>query len=189
MDERTVRVLLIGESAGSFSSLLQRLEEQGCGCKFASSYAEGVRFFADQPFDLVLCSGRPGIRALFPPVISSSASLFCAHAIEDSCLWVPVIVHGDECLGKPPLRPREFADTLSQLVDEIRSSPGDGAVQPRTSGSASRADIPLKEASQDGRPAALGHVRDGSLWRGAPDPREQGSSKYHRYEKEPKSDA
>jgi len=120
VDKSVVRVLFIGESERGFSLLLQRLEEQGCSCKFVSSYAEGVRLFADQPFDLVLSSGQPGIRALFPAVISSSASLFCSHAIEDSCLWLPVIVHGDECLGKPPLRPREFAETLKRMVDEIR---------------------------------------------------------------------
>ena len=127
MDRGFVRVLLIGESAGGFSLLLQRLGEQGCTCKFASSYTEGVRLFADQPFDLVLCSGQPGIRSLFPVVISCSASLFCSHAIEDSCLWVPVIVHGRECLGKPPLRPREFAEMLRRIVIEIRSLAHDRA--------------------------------------------------------------
>lgn len=121
MDKSVVRVLFIGESERGFSSLSQKLEQQGCSCKFASSYTEAIRFFADQPFDLVLCSGQPGIRALFPAVIRSSASLFCSHAIEDSCLWLPVIVHGGECLGKPPLRPGEFAKTLKRMVDEIKS--------------------------------------------------------------------
>lgn len=128
MDKSMVRVLLIGESERGFSLLSQKLEEQGCNCKFASSYTEGVRLFADRPFDLVLCSGQPGIRALFPAVSSSCASLFCAHAIEDSCLWVPVIVHGGECLGKPPLRPREFAETLRRMVDEIRSTARDSTI-------------------------------------------------------------
>jgi hypothetical protein len=127
VNKSLVRVLFIGESERGFSLLFQRLEEQGCSCKFASSYTEGVRLFADQPFDLVLCNGQPGIRALFPAVISSSASLFCAHAVEDSCLWVPVIVHGGECLGKPPLRPREFAATLRRIVVEIRSLARDRA--------------------------------------------------------------
>lgn len=127
MDRNIVRVLLVGESEMSFSLLFQRLEQQGCECKFASSYTEGVQLFADQPFDLVLCSGQPGIRALFPSVISSSASLFCSHAIEDSCLWLPVIVHGGECLGKPPLRPKEFAETLKRMVDEIKSLARDRA--------------------------------------------------------------
>lgn len=127
MDKSMVKVLFIGESERGFSLLLQRLEEQGCSCKFASSYGEGVRLFADQSFDLVLCSGQPGIRALFPVVISSSASLFCSHAIEDSCLWLPVIERGGECLGKPPLRPREFAETLRRMVDEIKSLARDRA--------------------------------------------------------------
>ena len=122
MDKGSVRVLLIGESENGFSSLFRWLEEQECLCEFASSYGEGVRLFADQPFDVVLCSGQPGIRTLFPSVVASRASLFCAHAIEDSCLWVPVILRGEECLGRSPLRPREFAGTLQRIVEELKSS-------------------------------------------------------------------
>jgi hypothetical protein len=122
VDKNHVRILFVGESKMGFSLLLQRLEERGCVCKFACSYPEGVRLIAEQRFDLVLCSGQPGIRTLFPSVISSSASLFCAHSLEDSCLWVPVILHGGECLGAPPLRPREFAKTLNGIVDELTST-------------------------------------------------------------------
>lgn len=127
MDNRLVKVLLVGDSASGFSLLTQRLEEQGCSCKVVSSYSGALRLFADEPFDLVLCTGQPGIRTLFPSTIASSASLFCAHAIEDSCLWIPVILRGEECLGEPPLRPREFARMLRRLVDEIKSSVSDRA--------------------------------------------------------------
>lgn len=119
-----MRVLLVAENEMGFSLLCRQLEEQGCRCAFASSYSDAVRLFADQPFDLVLSSGQPGIRALFSSMAGSSASLFCAHAVEDGCLWVPVILKGSECLGTPPLHPSEFAERLTQMVDEIKLSRG-----------------------------------------------------------------
>ena len=127
MNKRTTTVLLVGRNEMDFASLRRHLEDQACDCRFVSSYSEGVALFNQLRFDLILCSGQPGIRTLVSAVVGSPASLFCAHAIEDSCLWVPVILHGDECLGKPPLRPREFADTLRRLLDEIRLAPRDRA--------------------------------------------------------------
>jgi hypothetical protein len=122
VDKRLARVLLIGKSERDFFLLRQHLVELGCQCTFVSSYSEGVKLFDHQMFDLVLCSGQPGIRALFPSVVGSVASLFCAHPIEDSCLWVPVVVNGEECLGVPTLRPSEFTETIRRIVDEIKVS-------------------------------------------------------------------
>jgi hypothetical protein len=122
MNARLARVLLIGKSERDFFQLRQHLTEQGCQCTFGSSYSEGVKLLDHQQFDLVLCSGQPGIKALFPSVVGSVASMFCAHPIEDSCLWVPVVLNGAECLGAPPLGPSEFSEAIRQIVDEIKVS-------------------------------------------------------------------
>lgn len=114
------KVLLVGRSEPDFGQLRRHLEDRGCTCRFASSYSDAAALFSELRFDLILCSGQPGIRTLVSSVVGSSASLFCAHAIEDSCLWVPVILHGDECLGLPPLSPSEFADKIQRIIDEIR---------------------------------------------------------------------
>lgn len=120
MDTKLARVLLIGKSERDFFPLRQHLVAQGCQCTFVSSYSEGVKLFDQQQFDLVLCSGQPGIRTLFPSVVGSVASVFCAHPIEDSCLWVPVVLNGDECLGgAPTLRPSEFSQAIRRIVDQI----------------------------------------------------------------------
>lgn len=116
------KVLLVGKSEADFGQLRQRFEQRECTCRFASSYSDAVTLFRQLRFDLILCSGQPGIRTLVSSVIGSSASLFCAHAIEDSCLWVPVISHGDECLGLPPLSPSEFSEKIWGIIDEIRQS-------------------------------------------------------------------
>lgn len=128
MSEKLVRVLFVAESELGLPFLVQRLEEQGCQCQLASSYSEGMRLFAEQPFDLVLCSGRPGISALFPSVIGSSASVFCAHTVEGGCWWVPVVRHGAKCLGVSALRPDEFAEILGRMLDEIKSSARDHGI-------------------------------------------------------------
>lgn len=116
------KVLLVGKSEADFGQLRRRLEDRGCTCKFVSSYPNAVTLFSELRFDLILCGGQPGIRTLVSSVVGSSASLFCAHAIEDSCLWVPVILHGDECLGLPPLSPSEFSAKIWGIIDEIRQS-------------------------------------------------------------------
>ena len=113
------RVLLIGKSEMDFVTLRRHLEEEGCECRFVSSYSDGVELLGQLRFDLILSNGQPGIRNLVPSLSGSSTSLFCAHAIEDSCLWLPVVLKGDECLGAPPLRPKEFAEKLEQILDEI----------------------------------------------------------------------
>jgi len=117
---RVPAVLLIGKSEMDFAALRRHLEGQGCDCRFASSYSEGVELFGRLHFDLILVSGQPGIRTLVSSVAGSSASLFCAHAIEDSCLWVPVVLNGDECLGLPPLRPGEFSEKIRAMIHEIK---------------------------------------------------------------------
>jgi hypothetical protein len=41
--------------------------------------------------------------------------------VEDSCLWLPLVNHGEKCPGTPALRPSEFISVLDQIVKEIES--------------------------------------------------------------------
>lgn len=123
-DEKHMRVLCIGRKERGFSLLLSYLTKQGCECELASSYSEGARRFADRPFDLVLCNGEPGIETLLDVVKGSTASVFRAHAVENSCWWVPAIRQGKNCFGMPALRPNEFAETLRSMSDQTRQELG-----------------------------------------------------------------
>lgn len=127
MDNRIVRVLLVGKSERTFAHVCRFLDESGCECKFVSSYTDGLKLLADTPFDLVLCSGQPGIRTLASSVVGSPASVFCAHAVEDGCWWLPVVRHGEECLGASALRPSEFRNLLEEMLTAIKSSPNSRA--------------------------------------------------------------
>ena len=123
MNEKVVKVLVVGESPVEFSLISLHLEKRGGQCRFASSNAEAARLFSEQPFDLVLCSDRiAGIHALISSLTGSSASLFCSDTGKASCWWVPAVLHGERCLGAPALRPSEFAKVLDQMMDELTAS-------------------------------------------------------------------
>jgi hypothetical protein len=130
MGNRTVRVLLVGRSERAFAHVARYLEQSGCECKFVSSYADGLKMLAETVFDLVLCSGQPGIRTLVSSVIGSRASVFCAHAVEEGCWWLPVVRHGQECLGNSALRPNEFRILLEQMLTTMKSSVNPRAAAP-----------------------------------------------------------
>jgi hypothetical protein len=122
MSTKLVRVLLVGEGAKGFSSLLQRLAKRGCECHMATSCSEATRLFASHAFDLVLCADRmEGINALIASLIGSLTTLFRCYLVEDSCWWLPAVRHGEKCLGAPALRPGEFAYALDVIVEEIKS--------------------------------------------------------------------
>src|SRR5690242_3476709 len=125
VERRPVSVLLIGKREMGFSSLHRWLEGRECRCTFVSSHSEGARLFAEDRFDLVLCSDRiGGISALLNSAVASPTSAFCCHTVEDGYWWLPVIRDGKKCLGEPGLRPSEFAGVLARIVEEVKSRAG-----------------------------------------------------------------
>jgi hypothetical protein len=122
MSTKLVRVLLVGESAKGSSSLQDRLEKRGCECHASESCLEAILLSAGQAFDLILCTGQmEGINELVESLIGSPTTVFRCYPVEDSCWWLPVVRHGEKCLGAPALRPNEFASALNEIVEEINS--------------------------------------------------------------------
>ncbi len=127
MSTKLVRVLLVGESAKGSSSLQDRLEKRGCECHASESCLEAILLSAGHAFDLILCTGQmEGINALVECLVGSPSTLFRCHPVEDSCWWLPVVRHGEKCLGAPALRPTEFASALDEIVKEIKSAKHQG---------------------------------------------------------------
>jgi hypothetical protein len=123
-DEESVDVLLIGESVGSFSHIVERLEKSGCRCRFANSYEEAQQLLADETFELVLSVIAPhanSISSLADRLVGTHASVYYAQPVEDGCWWLPALRLGQRCFGTPALRPSEFAGVLGQLVQEVRT--------------------------------------------------------------------
>jgi hypothetical protein len=122
MSQAAVRVLLLGESAKASSHLLWHMEKRGCRCWFATSAEQGVALFNKHRFHLILSTNpvRQATR-LISLLGQSNCSVFCAHPVENGCWWLPVMNAGQECLGAPALRPREFVGVLDQTLNEIRA--------------------------------------------------------------------
>lgn len=121
--EEDLRVLLIGESARSFSHIAGRLKRTGCNCRFANSYESAHQFLRNEGFDIVLSVVPPrdnAISSLAGILAGTGASFFYALPVEESCWWLPALRQGERCFGTPALRPSEFANELDEVVREIR---------------------------------------------------------------------
>jgi hypothetical protein len=153
MKNEGVDALLIGESARSFSHIVKRLEKAGCRCDFATSYEEAMQKLEKETFDLVLSVVRPedgAIASLVERLAGSGASFYYAHPVEEGCWWLPALRRGEQCFGRPALRPSEFAGVLDQVVAELR---GDKTEEPEPV--ISVVVIPEKAGARETREAEL----------------------------------
>jgi hypothetical protein len=123
-DTNVIRVLLVGDSPQSFFLHQKHLERNGCKCEFAESERTAWEMLGRRQFDLVL-SLHPNRRASSPSLgvllSGSQTTLFYALRVEVGYWWVPMLRLGEECLGAPVLRPGEFANSLNELLEEIRA--------------------------------------------------------------------
>lgn len=117
---RELRVLLVKIEATRPTHLTRRLEEAGCVCMHADSFAEATSLLAEDSFDLVLSNIRlPDGSAyhLIPLLKGTKASMYCSHAAEDSTWWLSAVDHGRECWGTA-FRLRDFVRVLDEFIRE-----------------------------------------------------------------------
>ena len=117
-----VKVLLVSDGPQVFSLSRGQLESKGCRCNFARSRRGLEELLNQEQFDIVLTTHRIeecSTDWLGAALSGSRTTLFYALPVEVGCWWVPVLRVGRECFGAPALRPREFADVLNEIVDEI----------------------------------------------------------------------
>jgi hypothetical protein len=126
LDERgSVEVLLVGDGPQVFSLSQGQLERKGCRCHFAKSQRKLKELLNQKQFDIVLTMPRieGGSTDWLGAALSGSrTTLFCVLPVEVGCWWVPVLRVGEECFGTPALRPREFSDALTRIVDQITAA-------------------------------------------------------------------
>ena len=116
-------VLLLGETARGLSYLVCHLEQLGCACAFATSSEEAIALVDRHAFHLIL-STKPlhETDPLVAALSESDCTVFFSYPVEDGCWWLPLVRHGQKCLGAPAARPREFVGLLDRLVKEIESN-------------------------------------------------------------------
>ena len=115
-----IMVLLIGETARSCRQLMDWLYKRGCQCDFAMSYWEARNLISRKQFDLVLSQYQLPDRTAFPLLdclAGSPATLFLSTAVENGCLWLPMLERGERCVGAPLLRSNDLTQALGKALN------------------------------------------------------------------------
>ena len=119
-------VLLVGQGFHSTQALTERLRRLGFRCHFANNTRTAYQLLSSVRVDVVLSNthlpdgtgfGLMAALAGFP------VTAYLCLPIEDSCLWLPAIDAGKECLGSPALWPSEFASTLEEMAKCLAAAP------------------------------------------------------------------
>jgi hypothetical protein len=58
---------------------------------------------------------------LLEKLIGSSTTLFFSTLIEGGCLWLPTLIRGKKWPHSKAIRPKEFAETLRDTLEQVRS--------------------------------------------------------------------
>jgi hypothetical protein len=69
-----------------------------------------------EPFQFVLDASPLQDEEPLGEVGISNCTIFRCCRVENSTLWLPVLFDGETCFRNPALRPREFAQTLDELI-------------------------------------------------------------------------
>jgi response regulator RpfG family c-di-GMP phosphodiesterase len=117
-------VLLVGQNFHSAQSLTERLRRREFQCHFAINVRAARERLASHPIDLVLSKIHllegTGY-GLLMNLVHRPVSAFLCVSVENSCLWLPAIDGGKDCLGLPALRPSEFARSLDEMALRLSS--------------------------------------------------------------------
>jgi len=119
-------VLVVGRDLHSARTLTERLKHWGFRCHIASNVRAASDLLSSQPFDLVLSNTRlpdgTGF-GLLAALAGLPVTAFLCLPVENSCLWLPAIDAGKECLGLPALRPSEFSRALEEMARGLGVAP------------------------------------------------------------------
>jgi CheY-like chemotaxis protein len=128
MKPKPITVLLVGETAGAASQLLQWLRKRGCDCQTATCYHDACALLSRDEFDLVLSQYQLPDRTAFPLLdwlSGSSTTLFLSTAVETGSLWLPVLERGKRC-ASTTMRASNFLEALQHLLDANVMDDGNG---------------------------------------------------------------
>jgi response regulator RpfG family c-di-GMP phosphodiesterase len=120
-------VLLVGQSFHSARVLTDRLHLWGFRCHFAKNRRAAHDLLSSQPVHLVLVNTHLPDGTGFGLVVALAGlpvTAFLCLPVENSCLWLPAIDGGKECLGLPALRPSEFAKAIEGMARRLGSAAG-----------------------------------------------------------------
>ena len=112
-------VLLVGNNFQSARTLTDRLRRWKFLCHFVGNTRAASDLLGSHRIDLLLSNvylpDGTGFGLLTASAHTAVTAFLCLP-VENSCLWLPAVDGGKQCLGLPALRPFEFARELEQMV-------------------------------------------------------------------------
>lgn len=112
-------VLLVGNRLPGAFALLDRLQQRGFRCHFASTMRTATDVLSSGPVDVVLSNAYlpdgTGFR-LANCLSGLPVSAYVCLPIENSCFWLPAIHYGQDCWGSPAIRSTDLARELEGLA-------------------------------------------------------------------------
>ena|ERR1700675_1063463 len=115
---RKISVLVVGDSPHLFS-LFRPPENAGCQWHFAKSHQEVGKILSHTKLDIVLSLNTQRLSEMMAMLEGSSVNMFHMLPVEESCCRLPVLRYGENCLGTPAFRSREFTYVLAEIVESI----------------------------------------------------------------------
>jgi hypothetical protein len=113
------RVLLIGRKESWGMSLLESFENFGCEFSFASAGSVTSEYVTNGGYFLLLVDSTvPPVRRrqITSRLLQSEGSVFYCYPVEYSCWWIPALLFGEDCLGAPAFRTRDFVKEIERLL-------------------------------------------------------------------------
>lgn len=120
MPIKALRILVVGAPIASTDAILEDLHKRGCGSYSVETLAEAKGVLRTIRFALVLAAeeladGRG--YELMDDVASQSGSLLVCVTLSESCLWLPVVTHGDRTLGNRAVNEYTLEGELKFLLE------------------------------------------------------------------------
>lgn len=119
MSPVTMRILVVGKLCGSTAATLSRLALDGWVADIAESVAKAKSVLKMFRLDAVLSDENlPDGRGydLADAVAQQSSTLLVSVALSESCLWLPVIEHGERSLGQRAVAPEMLGFELETIL-------------------------------------------------------------------------
>jgi PleD family two-component response regulator len=101
-----IRILVVGEHSASTKAIVARLAARRWGARYVGTRREAQEVLGTFQFDVVLAAEElPDGRGydLGNVLDHRRETLFVGVALSDTCLWLPVIEHGERVLGQRAL--------------------------------------------------------------------------------------
>src|ERR1700719_309877 len=111
-------VLLVGNNFQSARTLTDRLRRWKFLCHFVGNTRAASDLLGSHRVDLLLSNVHLPDGTGFGLLKASAhiaVTAFLCLPVENSCLWLPAVDGGKQCLGLPALRPSEFAGRLEEM--------------------------------------------------------------------------